>query len=125
MDSAEAIQRLANYSKRNCRASREIFEAGIIIRDDASRKLGDDSARPFSLHTSRSWSTLYPSPHPLHSITRSADHSISGWQFLESLALASIDVGRIDVAEVSDCLSPKPTVSLYLVLLAAHQNTDL
>jgi len=68
MDSAEAIQRLANYSKRNCRASREIFEAGIIIRDDASRKLGDDS-----------------------------------WQFLESLALASIDVGRIDVAE--DCLT--------------------
>ena len=26
---------------------------------------------------------------------------ILGWQFLESLALAAIDVGRIDVAEVS------------------------
>jgi len=104
MDTAEAIQRLANYSKRNCRASREIFEAGILIRNDASRKLGDDSARPLSLHTFRSLSALYP---PLHSIARSADHSISGWQFLESLALASIDVGRIDVAEVSDC-RPNP-----------------
>jgi len=31
---------------------------------------------------------------------RPSDHSIfPGWQFLESLALASIDVGRIDVAE--------------------------
>ncbi len=27
--------------------------------------------------------------------------SILGWQFLESLTLAAVDVGRIDVAEVN------------------------
>jgi hypothetical protein len=53
MDTAEAIQRLANYTKKNCRASREIFEAGVVIfRNDALHKLGDDSARllPSLLH---------------------------------------------------------------------------
>ena len=33
-----------------------------------------------------------------------SDLSIIGWQFLESLALAAVDVGRIDVAEVSHLL---------------------
>ena len=46
MDTASAIERLANYSKKNSRASREIFEAGVaIFRDDALHKLGDDGAR--------------------------------------------------------------------------------
>ncbi|KAH8990742.1 TPR-like protein [Lactarius akahatsu] len=65
MDVASALQRLANYRTKNSRASREIFESGVIVfRNDALHKLGDDS-----------------------------------WQFLESLALAAVDVGRVDVAE--------------------------
>ena len=103
MDTASAIERLANYSKKNTRASREIFEAGVVIFDGDAllRRLGDDSAR-LSL-SSQWWSSpeRCPPTQPL-SIVRPADHSIfPGWQFLESLALASIDVGRIDVAQVS------------------------
>jgi tetratricopeptide (TPR) repeat protein len=65
MDLASALQRLANYRTKNSRASREIFESGVVVfRNDALHKLGDDS-----------------------------------WQFLESLALAAVDVGRMDVAE--------------------------
>ena len=48
MDLASALQRLANYRTKNSRASREIFESGVVVfRNDALRKLGDDSA--FSL----------------------------------------------------------------------------
>ncbi|KAI0299385.1 TPR-like protein [Multifurca ochricompacta] len=65
MDLTSALQRLANYRARNSRASRQIFETGVVVfRNDALHKLGDDS-----------------------------------WEFLESLALAAVDVGRIDVAE--------------------------
>jgi len=47
MDTASAIERLANYSKKNSRASRDIFEAGVVIFDDDAllHRLGDDSAR--------------------------------------------------------------------------------
>ncbi|KAH9990246.1 tetratricopeptide repeat domain 35 [Russula compacta] len=71
MNLATALQRLANYRTKNtnARASRQIFESGIIVlHNNAVHKLGDDC-----------------------------------WQFLESLALAAIDVGRIDVAK--DCLT--------------------
>jgi tetratricopeptide (TPR) repeat protein len=65
MDLASALQQLANYRTKNNRASREVFESGVVVfRNDALHKLGEDS-----------------------------------WQFLESLALAAVDVGRIDVAE--------------------------
>ncbi|KAN0109533.1 hypothetical protein V8E52_009176 [Russula decolorans] len=65
MELASALQQLSNYSAKNTRASRQIFESGVVVfRNNALHKLGDDS-----------------------------------WQFLESLALAAIDVGRIDVAE--------------------------
>ncbi|KAI0275710.1 hypothetical protein BGY98DRAFT_40716 [Russula aff. rugulosa BPL654] len=65
MELASALQRLSDYSTKNTRASRQIFENGVVIfRNNALHKLGDDS-----------------------------------WQFLETLALAAIDVGRIDVAE--------------------------
>ncbi|KAI9513505.1 TPR-like protein [Russula earlei] len=67
MDVTSALQRSANYTTKNARASRQIFESGIVVfRNNAQYKLGDDS-----------------------------------WQFLDSLALAAIDVGRIDVAQ--DC----------------------
>jgi len=46
MDTASAIERLAKYSKKNSRNSREIFEAGVaILRDDALHRLGDGGAR--------------------------------------------------------------------------------
>jgi hypothetical protein len=45
MDLASALQRLANYRTKNSRASREIFESGVVVfRNDALHKLGDDSA---------------------------------------------------------------------------------
>ena len=48
MDLPSALQRLANYRTKNSRASREIFESGVVVfRNDALHKLGDDST--FSL----------------------------------------------------------------------------
>jgi hypothetical protein len=85
MDLASALQRLANYRTKNSRASREIFQSGVVVfRNDALRKLGDDS-----------------------------------WQFLESLALAAVDVGRIDVAEVSQL--PRVLVSGCSLSLNGHR----
>jgi len=50
MDTSSAVQRVATYSTKNTRASREIFEAGdVILRNNALHKLGDDSARFLSL----------------------------------------------------------------------------
>jgi hypothetical protein len=90
MDLPSALQQLNDYSSKNSRASRQIFESGVVIfRNDALHKLGDDST--------------FPGGPPPHAPT--ADHSTLGWQCLESLALAAVDVGRIDVAEVS---SPHP-----------------
>jgi len=69
MNVATALERLAEYNKTNARASRQIFECGVVVlRSNAQHKLGNDV-----------------------------------WQFYESLALASIDIGRIDVAE--ECLT--------------------
>jgi hypothetical protein len=86
MEHASALQQLSNYSTKNTRASRQIFESGVVLfRNNALDKLGDDSA--YCNHS-----------HPrTHLITP----FLPGWKFLESLALAAIDVGRIDVAEVS------------------------
>jgi hypothetical protein len=45
MDLATAIQRLADYRTKNTRASRQIFESGVVVlRNDALHKLGDDGA---------------------------------------------------------------------------------
>src|ERR1700761_5099474 len=49
-----------------------------------------------------------------------ADHSTPGCQFLESLALAAIDVGRIDVAEVS-----RPTPHIVVFGLAFINAIDI
>jgi len=46
MELASALQRLSDYSTKNTRASRQIFENGVVIfRNNALHKLGDDSAR--------------------------------------------------------------------------------
>lgn len=47
MNLATALQRLANYRTKNtnARASRQIFESGIVVlRNNALHKLGDDCA---------------------------------------------------------------------------------
>jgi hypothetical protein len=46
MELASALQQLSNYSAKNTRASRQIFESGVVVfRNNALHKLGDDSAR--------------------------------------------------------------------------------
>lgn len=70
MDTASAIERLAKYSKKNSRNSREIFEAGaVIFRDEALHRLGDDSARLSLSPNERHLPTLTPTP--LHTHTAS------------------------------------------------------
>jgi hypothetical protein len=44
---------------------------------------------------------------------------ILGWQFLESLALAAVDVGRIDVAKVSQL--PHVLVSVHSLSRNGHR----
>ncbi len=45
MELASALQRLSNYSTKNTRASRQIFENGVVIfRNNVLDKLGDDCA---------------------------------------------------------------------------------
>jgi hypothetical protein len=47
MDLPSALHRLSHYNPKNARASRQIFEAGIVIyRNDAMHKLGDESTFP-------------------------------------------------------------------------------
>jgi hypothetical protein len=46
MELASALQQLSNYSTKNTRASRQIFESGVVVfRNNALHKLGDNSAR--------------------------------------------------------------------------------
>jgi ER membrane protein complex subunit 2 len=101
MDLPSAFQRLANYRTKNTRLSRQIFESGLVVyRNNAWHKLGDDSKSPLSTYWQR----------PRLMITL-------GWQFLESLALAAADVGRIDVAEVS-CHAPAfPSIWVFGVFI--------
>lgn len=45
MELTSAVQQLSDYSTKNTRASRQIFEAGVVIfRNNALHKLGDNSA---------------------------------------------------------------------------------
>jgi len=85
MSLQSALEKLASFRINNTRASQETFEKGLIVlKSGKSTKLGDDGeeTNPYLLNTSL---TL-----PLH----------SGWAFLEQLCLASIDIGRLDVADV-------------------------
>jgi hypothetical protein len=47
MDLPSALHRLSHYSTKNARASRQIFESGVVIfRSNALHKLGGDSTFP-------------------------------------------------------------------------------
>jgi hypothetical protein len=84
-DVASALQKLAMYRVHNNRASQETFDKGVIVlKSDIAKKMGEEgAARIFLLNI--------------------ANEGFVGWAFLEQLALAAIDVGRIDVADV--CIS--------------------
>lgn len=44
VDLASALQRLANYRSHNTRASKDVFESGVVVlKQNAVDKLGDDS----------------------------------------------------------------------------------
>lgn len=43
-DLTSALQRLANYRSHNTRASKDVFESGVVVlKQNAINKLGDDS----------------------------------------------------------------------------------
>lgn len=82
-DVASALQKLATYRSHNSRESRDTFDKGIIVlKSNAVNKMGDDGAENHMALFSPWYSYL------------------TGWSFLEQLALAAIDVGRIDIADV-------------------------
>jgi ER membrane protein complex subunit 2 len=82
MDLPSALQRLATYRVHNSRASQEVFETGLAVLKNHGSKLGDEGCSP-----------LLPLPND-------ALNTLQGWDFLEQLALASLDVGRLDIADV-------------------------
>ena len=86
MDLPSALQTLATYRAQNTRASQETFEKGVVIlQNNAAIKMGDEG----ELGTKNYSSHL--------------DRQFPGWAFLEQLALAAIDIGRIDIADVCSC----------------------
>ena len=81
----QALQRLADFRATDRRASQETFDHGVLaLKNNAHGKMGDESGGRgrFSIVDSQLTSGL------------------TGWAFLEQLALASIDIGRVDVADV-------------------------
>jgi ER membrane protein complex subunit 2 len=83
-DVASALQRLATYRTQNNRASQDTFDKGfVILKSNVSNNMGEDGVSHISMVCQRATQAIF-----------------SGWAFLEQLALAAIDVGRIDVADV-------------------------
>ena len=86
MSLQSALEKLASFRRNNTRESQETFERGIVVlKSGKTTKLGDDGeeTNPYFLHTSPIY-LFFP----------------LGWAFLEQLCLASIDIGRLDVANV-------------------------
>ncbi|KAG2035976.1 hypothetical protein BDR03DRAFT_474723 [Suillus americanus] len=69
MSLQSALERLATYRANNTRASQDIFRNGLLVLQKSSFKKLGDDGVP------------------------------AGWTSLEQLALASIDVGRLDIAD--------------------------
>lgn len=91
MSVQSALDQLANYRAQNTRASQDVFEKGArILQKNVLYQMGDEgtSAHPCTRHHIHD-SYVWPA-----------------WAFLEQLALAAIDVGRLDVADVRTC-SPR------------------
>ena len=79
------MQKLALYRSKNTRDSQKIFESGLVVlKSGKTTRLGDEG---------RENRSAYPTRHlPWDCNT--------GWAFLEQLALASIDIGRLEIADV-------------------------
>lgn len=79
-----ALEELGRFRAHHKRASQEVFEKGILVlQRNGHKKTGDEGLS-------------YQSPsRSIHLLT-----SLTGWDFLEQLALAAIDIGRLDVADV-------------------------
>jgi hypothetical protein len=87
MDLSTALHTLAHHRAHNLRKSQETFDAGLVVLDkNAVGKLGEEGQcalrEPYDNGT----------------------HDLIGWAFLEQLALAAIDLGRVDVADVCLCV---------------------
>lgn len=81
-----ALQELSSFRRNNVRKSQETFKKGVVVlKSGASTKLGEEGGLKTNkiLHVTQIVSTR------------------AGWAFLEQLALASLDIGRIDIADVS------------------------
>ena len=78
-----ALEELGRFRAHHTRASQEVFEKGnLVLQKNGHKKTGDEGLS-------------YQSPKSIHLLT-----SLTGWDFLEQLALAAIDIGRLDVADV-------------------------
>lgn len=89
MSLQSALEKLASFRRNNTRESQETFEKGLVVlKSGKNTRLGDDGEETihFFLHTS-----------PIVFL-------LLGWAFLEQLCLASIDIGRLDVADVCQTL---------------------
>jgi hypothetical protein len=89
MSLQSALEKLASFRRNNTRESQETFEKGLVVlKSGKTTKLGDDGEETnhYFLHTSL---IVFLPP---------------GWAFLEQLCLASIDIGRLDVADVCQAL---------------------
>lgn len=88
-----ALQELSSFRRNNIRKSQETFKKGVLVlKSGATIKLGEEGE--FKIHM-------------LHVTLLSSSQRAVGWAFLEQLALASLDIGRIDIADVS--YHPSPT----------------
>lgn len=84
---AVALEQLATWRVRGTRASEQVVQQGIIVlENDGLKKIGDDGVSEASASTCLVFS--------LHG------SSLVAWGFLEQLALASMDIGRLDIADV-------------------------
>ena len=79
-----ALEELARFRAHHTRASQEVFDKGIsALQKNGHKKMGDEGVS-------------CKSPKLIYVLTR----SLAGWDFLEQLALAAVDIGRLDVADV-------------------------
>jgi hypothetical protein len=82
---SSALEKLATFRTNNTRASQQTFaNASVILK--SAQKLGDDGALSF---VPASFTDIYN----LYMLR-------IGWAVLEQLFLASVDIGRLEVADV-------------------------
>ena len=96
MSLSSSLQKLAAYRTNNSRASFETFQHGAALLKAGTAPTGDDGegSEAFGVDCADVW---------------------AGWAFLEQLALAAIDLDRLEIADV------RP---LFLWKLTSKQSAD-